>query len=1744
MTDWPPRVLSNLYRNGLQTFHALLLDLIAKALHFSEESGDCRIGAAELRTRAEERLIGDGDPPEYRTLLKKSYAVMAETVPSLGRVSFEQRWTQEQIVDRVIVLQFQQEDKPSHVLCAGYRKLRPSGVDSSQRRSPPGLECVCENSSVDIVNSPSWKILLSRVGDLIMLYVLTHAAVFSPLPNNCFLQVSGRVVSTGKSASVHPGEKMLGAAARQKWMSKSSTRQHKQIRRKLHRPSVENEEEQPVPNLGAVRNQISNFTRSTYLKRHRTESTETGVNSDVLDGYSTYSDLGKHKVGSKRQRCGSGDEGCQNGELLRPDEVGTSNDATFQFGKDSPHDMPAKHSGSNLLKVCSRRAPEETTVQFSVEKKELLDEDGNPCIYNTRKRQKLSEQIGKDRYSQEETEPNTVPDQGSADFKAVVPPKRSKITKKNIELEGGILKHETASTQLPNHDRGDSRVGQDTSASPSLVEGTSSSGKRVRLPSWKRRKLRKAQESCLTLVHKDPPLESCEEGQSGIAKRAKISQLEKPAVKVEEVITKTGKEESRLCASEFHPLHPSEKVGSVDPFADGTGGTNFGRRAPNNTPQRKKSPSDPGTTDGVSPRLIDRAPIFYNSNYSCHPGLPAKHILNSSKRDETGVVRLFSAIFGGHCKILECSASGGHMYAIHSTSKSKPGRRSQFESVHKLLKGLLSNARRCAFARLLGRHCPLPEGFHSNHNDSPLKRKSQARKTKQKRSELGKDMHQDKKPELSSPDPAPEVEEVMRLLLGQNYQPRERTVARHSGTSSTSPSKVVAERRECRSIAQQTSLSPVEMAENLKQDGALEASLDDNLLIENKKQAELLSCYTAHSKVVGFLWAVCRSIIPEEMLGCLRSWRALRSSIAHFVGLRRHEKFNVKHALFKLRLLSFPWLAFQCNENNTIPETPSGRVTAEERALQQRRLELWLHWLFTTLVVPLIRAHFYVTENENHRQDVFYYRKPVWARIRASGMRELTSKNFKKLSRHAVAQVLKSRELGFSQIRLLPKRAGLRPIANLAASSRGTLKFSVRTKRKATLCQVFGNISKELSLGDCRENDGGVLSLPHQSVSPVMNDMTQCTALIPYEASPSIVDAEGFAGRKKSPLVDLCLNKSSAATYGSSWSPSADKKRGSLIFRKSASIWERTPKSENYSFRSINSVLRDTHCCLKLEKEAHPEDLGSSVFGYCDVHRKVLPFILQLKESPNGPPRMFMAVCDVTKAYDNIPQEKLQEILEGFVHSSSYKVARYTCITPTLASVRVSHRRTCTLAEEPKKFVDSVGDLAKRSHCIFVDQAFSTSVRREKVLAMLREHVKENIVQIGSHFYQQKVGIPQGSVLSSLLCSLFYGHFDVHSLLPVVQSPSTEVSTYLQDTTSAVCERNRGTAEGGPCLTSSIAKAAGFQDYDDIERPLELELEVSDNGEDHFVESQPHVCNEANRKAHLSSLKDDSGPSCCGQGCEETGTFEKDSVLLRLIDDSFFISTSESGAKLFVESMHRGFKEYGCQANEGKTATSFRLQLGDKVLPRKVYKSEDGACFMRWSGLLVNCFTLEFQADYTRYCGEHIRSALTVRREKNQGWQLVLQMCQYMRPKCHALFFDPRINSPATIRLNAFQAFLLCAMKFHAYVCCLPHVTGMNEPFLYKAIDCAIRYMYGLLRHKMRSVGSEAEADFPYKELEWLAMIAFYRVLKRKQSRYPILLNMLRTKLQLPKYANMRACPPLSSAIDEKRSSMFKFIKY
>ena len=60
------------------------------------------------------------------------------------------------------------------------------------------------------------------------------------------------------------------------------------------------------------------------------------------------------------------------------------------------------------------------------------------------------------------------------------------------------------------------------------------------------------------------------------------------------------------------------------------------------------------------------------------------------------------------------------------------------------------------------------------------------------------------------------------------------------------------------------------------------------------------------------------------------------------------------------------------------------RAVAPSRAAsQQRLLARWIMWLFAKLVVPLLRANFYVTESEAYRYQIFYYRSGPTAKTPA-----------------------------------------------------------------------------------------------------------------------------------------------------------------------------------------------------------------------------------------------------------------------------------------------------------------------------------------------------------------------------------------------------------------------------------------------------------------------------------------------------------------------------------------------------------------------------------------------------------------------------------------------------------------------------------------------------------------------------------------------------------------------------------------
>lgn len=98
--------------------------------------------------------------------------------------------------------------------------------------------------------------------------------------------------------------------------------------------------------------------------------------------------------------------------------------------------------------------------------------------------------------------------------------------------------------------------------------------------------------------------------------------------------------------------------------------------------------------------------------------------------------------------------------------------------------------------------------------------------------------------------------------------------------------------------------------------------------------------------------------------------------------------------------------------------------------------------------------------------------------------------------------------------------------------------------------------------------------------------------------------------------------------------------------------------------------------------------------------------------------------------------------------------------------------------------------------------------------------------------------------------------------------------------------------------------------------------------------------------------------------------------------------------------------------------------------------------FIAWCGLLVNKTTIELQADYSRYVGNelYIRDSFSLEGTVAVGTTLRKRLFSFLRPKCHAILLDARINSIAVVRLNIYQAFLLAAIKLHCYTRALPEV--------------------------------------------------------------------------------------------------------
>lgn len=147
---------------------------------------------------------------------------------------------------------------------------------------------------------------------------------------------------------------------------------------------------------------------------------------------------------------------------------------------------------------------------------------------------------------------------------------------------------------------------------------------------------------------------------------------------------------------------------------------------------------------------------------------------------------------------------------------------------------------------------------------------------------------------------------------------------------------------------------------------------------------------------------------------------------------------------------------------------------------------------------------------------------------------------------------------------------------------------------------------------------------------------------------------------------------------------------------------------------------------------------------------------------------LYFAKVDVQAAFDTIPQEAVIALMKSVPSQAAYHMIKHVEIAPNdSATVATSKtiKRWHTSAKATGDSTPFLEQLAKQTapgkrDTVYVDSVFRKTHRTRDLLALMTSHIQENLVKIGKKYYRQKAGIPQGSVISSVLCNYFYADLE------------------------------------------------------------------------------------------------------------------------------------------------------------------------------------------------------------------------------------------------------------------------------------------------------------------------------------------------------------------------------------------------
>ncbi|XP_032551118.1 telomerase reverse transcriptase isoform X3 [Chiroxiphia lanceolata] len=218
-------------------------------------------------------------------------------------------------------------------------------------------------------------------------------------------------------------------------------------------------------------------------------------------------------------------------------------------------------------------------------------------------------------------------------------------------------------------------------------------------------------------------------------------------------------------------------------------------------------------------------------------------------------------------------------------------------------------------------------------------------------------------------------------------------------------------------------------------------------------------------------------------------------------------------------------------------------------------------------------------------------------------------------------------------------------------------------------------------------------------------------------------------------------------------------------------------ESREKKMHHYNTQLKNLFSVLNYERTINTSFIGSSVFGKDDIYKTWKQFVMKVLESGGEIPHFYCVKTDVSRAYDTIPHNKLVEVISHILKPEKrtvYCIRRYAVImiTPSGKAKRFYRRHVSTFKDfmpDMKCFVSQLQESTSLQNAIVVEQSLTFNESSTSLFHFFLQMLHNNVIEIGNRYYLQCCGIPQGSILSTLLCSLCYGDMENKLLCGVQQ---------------------------------------------------------------------------------------------------------------------------------------------------------------------------------------------------------------------------------------------------------------------------------------------------------------------------------------------------------------------------------------